>query len=99
MEIKYEDAKRERDEWREHCELEASHAEAAERERDEARSALTALLGMDTAWPLCDVIRTLGYAASHLLDHHDCDCDGYESYVGALESSARYEVLARKGGA
>ena len=53
---------------------------------------------MDTPWPLCDVIRTLRYATSHLLQYHDCDCDGWESYAGALEESDRYEKMLRNGG-
>jgi len=69
-----------------------------ERERDEARKRVAELRGMDTPWPLCDVIRTLRYATSHLLQYHDCDCDGWESYAGALEESDRYEKMLRNGG-
>jgi len=65
---------------------------------DEATArAIAELRGMDTPWPLCDVIRTLRYATSHLLQYHDCDCDGWENYAGALEESQRYEAMLRKG--
>ena len=35
-------------------------------------------LGMDTPWPMRDVLRVLLHAAEHLLDTHVCDMHGYE---------------------
>jgi hypothetical protein len=51
------------------------------------------LLGMDTAWPLGDVLTRLADAADHLLGDHGCDSHGYEE-VYAARDAARSIVAA-----
>lgn len=66
-------------------------------QRDEARrerNALLGLLGLQTPWPLADVLERLADAAEHLLGDHNCDDLGHEGkreamlrgrvYVGAI---------------
>jgi hypothetical protein len=44
---------------------------------------LAAVLRTNTPWPLVDVLRHYEAAAAHLMGHHDCDCDSYETLIGA----------------
>jgi hypothetical protein len=74
-------------------------AEDAERERDVLRARLAArdaLLGMDTKWPVHDLLRVLADAADHLLHDHDCDTHGWEVYGGARDAAR--DLVRRAGG-
>jgi len=69
-------------------ELERDFAKVT-KQRDE----LAGLLGMDTPWPITDVLAKLSDAADHLLRDHACDQHGYED-VAAARDAAR-AALAR----
>ena len=62
-----------------------------EAERDEARAKLAAVQGLDTPWPLLEVLRRLSDAADHLLRDHDCDAHGYEG-VGLARDAAMARI-------
>jgi len=49
---------------------------------------LVDLLGLDTSWPLDDVLTKLCDAADHLLKDHDCDAHGWE-LVGSARDAGR----------
>lgn len=46
--------------------------------------------GMDTAWPLRDVLIKLADNVEHLRDVHNCDCHGYEEYLAARDAALQY---------
>lgn len=51
-----------------------------------AQSTLELSSGMDTPWPLRDVLAKLIDATEHLLDDHDCDTHGHEEYRAAINA-------------
>ena len=57
--------------------------------------ALHRILGMDTPYPLADVLRILSDAIDHLHHVHDCDHHGWE-VVGGAARAAR-DILRRLG--
>ncbi len=79
----------------------AANALAAMTERAEkAEADAAAIVGMDSPWPLRDVLVNLAKAVDHLLQDHACDAHGYESVVAARAEVARYVGmidLARAG--
>jgi len=65
-------------------------------ERAEKRIAeLEALFGMSDPWPMADMLVTLAQAAEHLLNHHDCDCHGWENHHAAAEWARKYAEKVR----
>lgn len=48
----------------------------------------TALMQLDTSWPLAEVLTKLCDAADHLLHAHDCDAHGWE-LVGSARDAGR----------
>jgi hypothetical protein len=50
---------------------------------------LTAALGLDTPYPLAEVLEQLTDAAEHLLGHHSCDTHGHEGIRDAMLSARR----------
>lgn len=50
--------------------------------------------GMDTPWPLQDVLAKLIEATEHLLEHHNCDAHGHEEFRTA--ANAGKELHARR---
>jgi hypothetical protein len=50
--------------------------------------------GLDTPWPLRDVLTKLIDATEHLLDDHDCDAHGHEEYRAAAKAGKG--LLARR---
>lgn len=61
------------------------YASALERRAGET----TAILGMDTPWPLHDVLSTLISGAEHLLRDHMCDAHGHENLQRAVAAGKR----------
>lgn len=57
------------------------------------RDCMSFAAGMDTPWPLHDVLAKLIEATDHLLDVHDCDTHGHEEFRTA--AIAGKELLAR----
>ena len=43
-----------------------------------------------SSWPPRDVVAKLCEAARHLLDNHDCDCQGYELVIHAWGVAQRW---------
>lgn len=56
----------------------------------EAVSSKTVLLGMDTPWPLPDVLAKLIEATEHLLYVHNCDAHGHEEFRRARIVGQQY---------
>jgi hypothetical protein len=52
-------------------------------------------LGMDTPWPLHDVVAKLIEATQHLLDHHQCDVHGHEEFRTAANRGHEYLAALR----
>lgn len=61
--------------------------ERDERARTAERDRLLSVIGMDSPWPLHDVIGKLVEATEHMLADHDCDCHGHEEF----------QIAARRG--
>lgn len=61
-----------------------------EDEIKELRSRHIPAAGMDTAWPMHDVLAKLIGAHKHLHDVHQCDCHGYEEYMAAADAGKSY---------
>lgn len=68
----------------------------AERLRLEARNVelerrMRIIQGLDTPWPLKDVLSNLIEATAHLLNDHSCDWLGYEKWMAALDAARDYQ--------
>lgn len=55
--------------------------------------------GEDTAWPLRDVLDTLIKWADHLRNSHDCDHEGYEVLLAAIDAAQSYRSVGADTGA
>ncbi len=55
--------------------------------------ALREALGLDTPWPVTDILTKLADAADHLLREHGCDAHGWEG-VHAARDAARQRLAA-----
>lgn len=51
------------------------------------------VFGMDTPWPLPDVLGKLIHATEHLLGAHGCDAHGHEEYRAAADAGRRLHAL------
>lgn len=55
-------------------------------------------LGMDTPWPLSDVLAKLIEATEHLLDTHGCDTHGHEAFrTAAVRGKGYLDEMRRDG--
>lgn len=52
-------------------------------------------LGMDTSWPLSDVLAKLIEATDHLLKVHSCDTHGHEEFLTAVLRGREYLATMR----
>jgi hypothetical protein len=64
-------------------------AREADRGREEV-ARLRAAFGMDSPWPLLDVLARLADAADHLHTDHNCDTHGWETVRAAAEHARVY---------
>jgi hypothetical protein len=53
--------------------------------------------GLDTPWPLADVLDKLADATEHLLANHGCDEHGWEVWHGCVARARRYVTELRSG--
>lgn len=61
-------------------------------ERERYRKAL----GMETEWPLHDVLDQLVLGIEHLLHIHNCDHEGHEQFAWCIKLARQYEAQLRE---
>ena len=63
--------------------LYTNHVEQLLVERDRVLGVAREAFGLNSAWPLLDVLESCGGGMRHLLADHDCDHHGHENYSQA----------------
>lgn len=86
---------RERDSLRRLAHEDAGKIATLEAGAERLREAPREVLGVDTPWPLADVLERAADAIAHLLHDHDCDRHGWELDAGGVPRLKHYAERLR----